>query len=125
MTPVTIRKPVWTDAEIAILRNTHRWTEAAAQLPHRSRKTVRDRWYAVNAGRRRKPDTVPLTGSRPPVTPEEIHIAKILSAVKRIADREGIAINAGDLIDALAAGDWRGMSNIDWQAREVVGRDVQ
>lgn len=69
---------------------------------------------------------VPFAGPcRGPETADEMQLAKILSAVKRIADQEHVAVRVGALLDALADSDWRTMGSIEWAAREVVGRDVQ
>ena len=109
----------WTPAEKAVIRTAPDWRSAVRHLPGRTPKAVQTQWLNVHG------KVVAGPGSRPPQGARETKVAQILSAVKRIADRERIAVKAGDLIDALRDSDWERMDNIEWSAQQVVGRDVQ
>ena len=117
----------WTTDELAIVRHAPHWRMAQLDLPHRTSASVQRQWFRMHpeAATRQRANVVAGPGARPPQGARETKVAQILSAVKRIADREHLAINAGALIDALRDSDWERMDNIEWSAREVVGRDVQ
>ena len=117
----------WTTEELAIVRRAPHWHVATAGLPHRTTAAVQRQWFRTHteAHTRQRAKVVYGPGARPPLDTRETKVAQILSAVKRIADRERIAVKAGDLIDALRDSDWERMQSIEWQAQLVVGRDVQ
>ena len=117
----------WTTDELALVRQSPHWQVAHTRLPQRTPGAVQRQWFRTHPATPGRPraKVVCGPGARPPQGSRETKVAQILSAVKRIADREHIAVNAGALIDALRDGDWEVMSNIEWSAQEVVGRDVQ
>lgn len=109
----------WTPAEKAVIRTAPDWRSAVRHLPGRTPKAVQTQWLNVHG------KVVAGPGSRPPQGARETKVAQIPSGVKRIADREQIAVNVQDLLDALRDSDWERMQSIEWQAQLVVGRDVQ